>query len=134
MTTLGERLLADHERMEELFEELIANVHCGEMAVMTEAWTKFERALLAHMDFEERLLLRDFAARHPTEARAIHEEHEAIRTELDLLWVELQLHLMRETRARDFVRRLQEHAERETRLLYPWASARHAAAHEHLHA
>lgn len=133
MTTLGERLIADHERLEELFEELLANVHCGDCAVMTETWATFEHALLGHLGFEERLLLPDFAVGHPTAARAIVAEHAMIREEIDLLWVELQLHVLREARVQAFVELLREHAARETTTLYPWASERHAGQDRQWH-
>lgn len=131
MTNLGERLRAEHEHIEDLFDELLNRVHTGDRAVMDEGWRVFEQTLLAHMEFEERRLLVDFAEYHPAEAAWILADHQRIRALLFEVGVELDLHLLTDPRAAALVELIQRHATRESALLYRWASSHRAPGRWH---
>lgn len=131
MTNLGERLMAEHQHLDELFEDLVNRVHTGDCAIMSECWREFEDALVAHMAFEERRLLVDFAEHHPAEAAWVRADHVRIRALLDELGVELQIHLLSDQRAADFIAMLRSHAEREAALLYRWATTHRPGAADH---
>ena len=113
-----------HRRIEALLEELRERARVDDAPGLHAFWSRFERELTAHLDEEERTILLAFAQEHPTEARTIFDEHRQIRKLVEELGVAADLHLVDPDIADDLAARLRAHAEREDRLLYPWA-ARH---------
>jgi hemerythrin superfamily protein len=111
-------LKRDHQRLDQLFEELLAAVQADARTEAQQLWTKFEHGLREHMALEERAFFPGFSAVEPIEAQALLDEHRAIRDQLTELGVGLDLHLTRADVVRAFVERLRAHAEREEALFY----------------
>jgi hemerythrin-like domain-containing protein len=95
----------------------------GDPAQLGSAWTAFETELLRHMDLEEVELMPAFMEHDPDEARALLDEHAALRAALNEIGMTLQLHCLRVEAVADFARRLKAHAAREDAALYAWAQA-----------
>jgi hypothetical protein len=74
------------------------------------------------MDLEERELLPDFQRLDPTETAWILQDHRRIRTLLTEMGIAIHLHLLREASVEEFVSSLRNHASREERSFYRWAS------------
>ena len=121
LSATGQLLLADHQRLDELFERLLDDVHRGDWTACQGTWSRFERELLAHLEAEEIFLLPTFQREYPHETEGLREEHLNIRLLLADLGVKLELHALREQQARHLVELLQAHAAREEALLYRWA-------------
>jgi hemerythrin superfamily protein len=121
MLRLDQRLMADHERLEGLFTELLDAARSGDWPTVRRAWSEFESGVRAHFDAEESYLLPRFDEKAPDVARTIRAEHAQIRKALAELGVATDLHLLRLDIAEELVRTLREHAARETESLYPWA-------------
>jgi len=111
----------DHERLERLFEDLIAAFDADARQDAARLWGELDRGLAAHMDFEERHLLPAFRAVHLREADDLLCEHDLIRCRLMALGVGVDLHLLRVEVVADFVALLRAHARREEALFYHWA-------------
>ena len=126
---LDRLLAADHQRLDRSFEALVARAQGGDPIQLRSEWQTFELGLLDHLELEEREILPGFAREAPADARAILDEHTAIRTALFELGVNLDLHLLRADVVRSFCDRLRAHAEREEAALYRWA-ARHVPPSE----
>jgi hypothetical protein len=125
---LCNRLLADHRRIEFLASSVIAALEASDPTAASNAWNRFEPALLAHFDQEELHLLPAFEAGQPAECAALRAEHSRFRTALGELGVAIDLHLADQRNVRELVDRLHAHAAREDALLYRWAD-RSAPAH-----
>ena len=119
--TIRDKLTADHVRLERLFEDVLARLARNDRDETRAAWSEFERALTAHLDAEEKLVLPAFAFANPEEARAIAAEHERFRAKLLELGVAVDLHTLRLDDAKDFVGELHAHGRREDALMYRWA-------------
>jgi hemerythrin-like domain-containing protein len=123
-TTLAELLGHDHERLENLFEKTLDAARAGvDTRTLGEIWTEFETGLVRHMDAEERLL---FPLVHDEtgEVDRLRDEHRRLRAQLEVLDVEVDLHLVRTPRIEAFVELLRRHAQEEDRGLYTWAEQR----------
>lgn len=121
LDSIREKLSADHVRLEGLFEDTLRRFALDDPDETRAAWGAFERGLATHLDAEEKLILPAFACAHPVEAAAIGGEHDKIRARLLELGIAVDLHTVRMTAARAFVRELGEHAYREDALMYRWA-------------
>jgi len=116
-----QQLTADHERLEALFERLLAAFDDDDREACAELWTTFESDLCAHMSDEERYLIPELLRQDPPKARAILEEHKLIRHRLAELGTAVDLHCLRRDTARAFIDELRAHARTEDRTLYAWA-------------
>lgn len=116
-------LLAEHERLDALFADVLARLKHDDREETAAAWNDFERGLLAHMALEESDILPGFSTDHPAEAAAILADHEHFRGRLAELGVAVDLHFIRADIAADFIDRLRAHAKREDALMYQWADA-----------
>jgi hemerythrin superfamily protein len=116
-----DRLLADHRRLENLFDQLIAAFEANDREAVSSLWTQFDTQLLAHMSVEERYLIPSLLKADDRGARSILKEHEHIRARLTELGAGVDLHIVRVDSARAFVEELRAHARREDELLYKWA-------------
>ena len=121
MLRLDERLLADHERLERLFSDLLNAAEGADQPTLQRVWTEFESGLLAHLDAEEQYLLPHFEKTDPDVAGTVRADHERIRKAIAGLGVSTDLHLLRLDVAEELIRTLREHAALETRSLYAWA-------------
>src|SRR4051794_29064391 len=76
------RLLQDHERLEQMFEKVIAAFEDDDRRTIEECWTRFDAELVAHMDAEERLLIPSLFRVNERAARSLIQEHRHIRGRL----------------------------------------------------
>jgi hemerythrin-like domain-containing protein len=118
---IRDHFLADHRRLEDLFEDTLNAFEDGVREELSELWTRFESDLQRHMDAEEKFLLPAFARVNATEAQAVLADHEEFRRRIAELGVGVDLHIVRLAVASKFIDRLRAHAHREDELLYRWA-------------
>jgi hemerythrin superfamily protein len=119
------RMIADHRRLEGLFRELqVAFEMDAPTSDLRALWTQLDAGLSAHMQAEEEVVLPELARVDPDEAKALRAEHDELRRKLLELGVGVDLHVVRERIAREFLDTLRAHAEREDELLYQWAAAK----------
>jgi polyisoprenoid-binding protein YceI len=114
-------LVSDHEHLEKSFEAIVKDAWRGDPAGLSERWRSFERELLAHLDTEEVDLIAVYGGFEPLEARELLAEHQQIRVTATEMGIDLDLHCLRAARVQAFIDQLRAHAQREERLLYPWA-------------
>lgn len=113
----------DHDRLDKLFEDLVAAFRADARDEAAQLWTAFDAGLLAHFDLEEKRVLPEFTKAYPVEAAALAREHTEIRALLDELGIGVDLHLTRADSVAHFVEVLKKHAKREDALMYRWARA-----------
>lgn len=102
-----------------MFVALLVEIEVNAADLRSE-WNVFNRHLVEHMHAEETLVLPEFARVHQHEALELLREHGRIREELLELGVALDLHAIRFKQSQAFIARLNAHAAREERFLYPW--------------
>jgi hemerythrin-like domain-containing protein len=119
--SIRDRFLADHRRLEDLFEEMLDAFEAGAREELSQIWTRFESDLQRHMDAEEKFLIPAFARINASEAAALLADHKEFRCRLAELGVGVDLHIVRLAVASKFVERLRAHAHREDELMYRWA-------------
>ena len=117
---IRDHFLADHRRLEDLFERVLDAFENGVREELSILWTQFENELDRHMTAEERFLLPAFAREHPEEAKALLAEHAEFRRKLVEIGVGVDLHIVRLLVANAFIEKLRAHARREDELLYKW--------------
>jgi hypothetical protein len=117
-------LLAHHTDLDAQLEQLIYEARRGDWPIISQCFSRLANDLSSHMADEEKCMIAEFARSHPTEARAILDEHVEIRKLLDNVGVGIDLHLFRFETAENLAERLRKHSRREDALLYPWAAAR----------
>lgn len=122
--TIGQELVEDHRRMEQLFSEVVTEAASGDGERLRRSWNTFERALVAHLESEEMFLIKPFAADHPLDAARIMSEHHGIRRRLAEMGVDLDLHCLSAEHVAAFVEDLRHHARNEEDVLYPWTAGR----------
>lgn len=118
---LKEHLLADHRRLEDRFERLLAAFEANDREDLQALWSEFDGALLRHMSLEEQHLLPLLRRVNPIAVRAIEAEHAHLRARLTELGAGLDLHILRLETARAFIDELRAHAKHEDEVLYGWA-------------
>jgi hemerythrin superfamily protein len=128
MKTITETLRDDHARLEELFAELGNAVDGADAATIQRVWSRFEQALMAHLEAEERHLLPAVEIQHPEEVRQTRVEHESIRRLVQELGVIADIHALRKDVADQLITTLRKHAEREQETVYRWADESGSAA------
>lgn len=119
----GAVLRRDHERLESVFESLLAAYRSGDWTVVQAEWNVFEPALREHIEREEHLAMPAFRAVDPDEAAFLSADHAKILERLSTLGVAIDLHAVPLADAKDFIAHLRAHAAREEVLLYPWMDA-----------
>jgi hypothetical protein len=128
--SIEELLAADHQRMERLFQAIAVEAALGDSELLHRQWTAFGQELTRHMDVEEVRIISAFSRDQPNEARGLLDDHARIRSMLTELAIDLDVHRLRPDRIRALVAELDEHARRETVLLYPWTDGLDPAARE----
>jgi hemerythrin superfamily protein len=116
-------LLRDHAELEQVFRQLLAACRANARDDAAHAWAELDRRLTAHLALEEAVIFPRLTKVAPIEVAALGREHSAIRHALDELGVEVDLHVLRLTGARAFIKLLRDHARREDGLMYRWAEA-----------
>lgn len=117
--TVHAMLSEDHTRLDGLYTELLEAADAGvDPRTLREMWDRFEHDLRRHMEVEELILFPALGAEHDAHVAALVGEHGRIRALLDLLGVEVDLHLARAPEVHDLVDLLQAHAAREAATAY----------------
>ena len=114
----------DHRRIYALLDHLVACVRSDDRDAEVEGWTRTEMALLQHMNVEEMFVLPALMPGHVKEVEALLRDHAALRRELGVIGLALDLHSVRAEAIEAFCARLREHAEREESLAYLQAEQR----------
>jgi hemerythrin-like domain-containing protein len=110
-----------HDYLERRLAVMVATAQAGDPVPLRKEWSRLEKELLRHLEFEETEILPEFARDNPAEADAIQAEHAEIRQALLDLGVKLDLHILRGEAVQAFAGRLAEHARHEEQVFYPWA-------------
>jgi hypothetical protein len=119
-TSLGVLLAEHHHELDGRLAVLVRCAQGGDAEQLRGEWAAFERELLAHMELEETEILPAFAHHDPAAARAVLDEHVAIRAQLLEMGLHLDLHLLRADRVAALVEKLRAHARHEEAALYAW--------------
>ncbi|MEO8796348.1 MAG: hemerythrin domain-containing protein [Polyangiaceae bacterium] len=120
-TTLRYHFLADHRRLEHLFDRLVCAMEADAREDIEALWGELEQRLLGHMEIEDKFLLPGLATMQPETAADLRKDHLRFRTRLMELDEAVDLHLARLDVVRSFLDELRTHARREDELLYSWA-------------
>ena len=128
LSSLEGMLAGDHDRLERAFQAIVTRAYGGDFQQLEAEWLVFQRALLGHLEAEEKHLIPALAEDRPGEAGVLLADHERIRNKLLELGIDLDLHCLRADRVDAFVALLREHAHREENTFYPWVDGQVAAA------
>jgi hypothetical protein len=121
-------LLAEHHHViEAACRELLGRTYSDEPADLVAEYRRFEHEMLEHIAIEEELLLPAYAEHAPEDARALREDHAALRQLMYRIGIDVELHLVRAKTVDQLIAQLRAHAVREENGLYVWA-ADHAPA------
>ncbi len=120
-TTLRDHFLADHRRLEHLFDRLVSAMEADAREDVETMWGELEQRLLGHMEIEDKHLLPGLATTQPEAAAELRRDHLRFRKRLTELDEAVDLHLARLDVVRLFLDELRTHARREDELLYLWA-------------
>lgn len=121
---LRETLEATHSRLDHEFETLLARCTMGEPEGVRAAFDVLDCELRTHMNMEEELMFPLFELEANSDAAALRAEHNRIRSRLDQLGVDLDLHSLSKGCVEAFIALLRQHAQREGLFLYPWLDSR----------
>lgn len=125
--SLRQMLTLEHERLDQLFEALLAALRVDARDDAARLWGEFDAGLSAHMELEERYLFPALSEDNPREAAELRKEHETIRTQLTQLGIGIDLHRTCAETVSHFVELLRAHAKRENALAYQWAEREFSA-------
>jgi len=131
LSSLESMLAGDHDRLEHAFQAIVTRAYGGDVQELEGQWLIFQRALLGHLEAEEKYLIPALAQDRPGEAAVLLEDHTRIRDMLLELGIDLDLHCLRAERVDAFVEVLRAHAHREEHTFYPWADGQMAASVAH---
>ena len=111
-------LRADHVLLESLAHGILRTIVEGEREDVAGALQELQKAVLTHLEGEERELIPTYAQYAPEDAALILKDHASIRCTLADLDVATDLHLVRADAVATFIGTLQAHAAREDAGLY----------------
>jgi hemerythrin superfamily protein len=114
----------DHRRINQLLDRLVAGVRSDDREAAAATWARVEKALLQHLDVEEMFVFPALMHSHAKEIDALLREHVALRREVGILGLAVDLHTVRAEAIEAFCATLREHAEREESLAYMQAEQR----------
>ncbi|MCL2725545.1 MAG: hemerythrin domain-containing protein [Polyangiaceae bacterium] len=117
--SVRDRFLADHRRLEEILERLIAAFEAEDSEGINALLTEFDTGMAAHLEEEEKSLFPALQQTSPRDARALMQEHRHLRTRLSELSAGIDSHVVGLQVARDLIEELRAHARNEERVLYP---------------
>jgi hemerythrin-like domain-containing protein len=115
------QLLAEHDRLDQLFEALLAAFEADARDDAARLWSEFDQAFTDHLAREEKFLLPRVEQKLPRLAAAIRAEHDDLRTKLLALGIGVDLHVTKARAVAEFVATLRAHAAHEEATLYPFA-------------
>jgi hemerythrin-like domain-containing protein len=116
-------LREDHDRLDNLFEQVFSVFEADARDEAVRLWTEFERGLQAHFELEEQCILPELAKVDAAEASELIREHARLRAKLGELGIGVDLHLTRDEAVADFIATLRAHAGREDALMYRFAQS-----------
>lgn len=112
----------DHADLDATFDELLNAAEAGvDSRTLGEIWTGFESGLRQHMAAEEDFLFPKLERRHSTAIAELRATHGWIRSRLDELGLDVDLHLIRSHQVAELLDQLRTHAATEDAGLYLWA-------------
>jgi hemerythrin-like domain-containing protein len=114
-------LREDHDRLDDLFEQVLSVFEADARDEAVRLWTDFERGLQAHFELEERYILPELAKVDAAEVSELTRDHARVRAKLGELGVGVDLHLTRNEAVADFIATLRAHVGREDALMYRFA-------------
>lgn len=120
---LSTALLDDHRELEAMMRDVAAATETSDRATVQSSWSRFEPALLHHMDWEEAALLPGFERAHPIDAARFRADHARLREQLTDIGIRIDLRSARAEDIEAFLAALRAHSEAENRLVYAWADA-----------
>lgn len=120
LSSLESMLAGDHHRLDRAFERIVTRAYGGDFQELEAEWSRFQNALLEHLDAEEKHVFPALAKDRPAEAQVLYDDHARIRVQLLQLGFDLDLHCLRADRVEEFVEALRAHAHREENVFYPW--------------
>jgi hypothetical protein len=124
LSSLESMLAGDHDRLDRAFEAIVTRAYGGDFQQIEAEWSRFQDALVGHLEAEERNLIPALAVDRPGEAQALLDDHRVIRIRLLQMGVDLDLHCLSAERVEAFVAALRAHANREESMFYPWVDRR----------
>lgn len=116
----GAILRRDHQRLEKIYDDLLAAYRGGEWDRVRAQWDVFEPAIRTHMETEEQDVYPELRRVDREEADALLAHHAELRRLLGTIGIGMDLHAVPEADARELVARLRAHGAREEAILYPW--------------
>jgi hypothetical protein len=116
------QLRTDHDQLASLTKRALSIVEEGESDDVRALVAEIEAKLVAHMEGEERDLIRRYANANPEDAAALLAQHANFRRLFAELGVAGDLHLVRLERVRELSEALKSHAKHENEGLYRWAA------------
>lgn len=128
------QLRTEHAELDARLADLRARAETDDWRYLDEVWDDLVDDLESHFVYEEEVILpelRRTRADGPDLATKLCTQHEALRSDLGLIGVQIQLHAVRLSTIDGLLTRLREHAALESRVLYPWASEQTALAAHH---
>jgi hemerythrin superfamily protein len=108
----------DHRNLDRLLDRLLSDVRADDIEAGQQTWTRFEKALLAHLDVEEMFVFPAITAAHAEEAAALRREHDALRRDLGAMGLSFEIHTVRADAIERLCASLRAHAAREESLAY----------------
>ena len=124
-------LYQHHVAIEKACRELLAREFTYDPRELLSRFRELEHILLDHLEVEEVVILPDYSAFAPQDARAIREEHAHIRRMLLRIGLDIELHHVRAQAIRDLVDTLRAHAAHEDGKMYEWADTHLATSTKH---
>ena len=116
--SVREHMLADHTRLDDAIDRLKSAVDGADALGLRREWEVLEQGVRAHFAFEEEALFPLLPDKEVETVQSLQAEHTAIRTQLEEIGVQVELHTLRKETADRLAEALAEHAAREERLLY----------------
>jgi iron-sulfur cluster repair protein YtfE (RIC family) len=113
-----------HKELELQFERVIEAARSGDWRECDKIWEQFERDLIAHMSFEERILFPAYARtseRAAVNTKKLIAEHSTLTEQLEELGDALQLHHSA-IGVEAFIATLRAHAHSEDEMFHPWVA------------
>lgn len=123
VSTLAEAFNRQHRELDERYSRLLESSKGGDWRDCDKDWEPLSKALRDHMSFEERQLFRLYEKSNTAslaDTVALREDHDAIRTSLERLGNEIELHHAPPAELEKFIVTLRQHARREDTLFHPW--------------
>lgn len=113
-------LVYDHAELARLGGELESALDGDDRTGIQEIWTRFESALVSHLEAEERWLFPLFSSEHADELRALRTEHARLRHLASEEGLAADLRTLRRETATELLAELRAHAAREDETVYAW--------------